>query len=289
MHVAQLTFPGQLKKPMGLAVDSFRKVLYVADIGESAVMALPLRHTAGQALGLDGEPRTILGGVTVYGVAVDYQGSVFCTDIAREGGRVLMLSGRDVQNKLMGQEAGAVVELYSAKAAAPIQEPRGIAVDGRLLFWTNFGAGAATGSVVAALESPPDEGAGEEVRVADAEADGAYDVCLTGTRAFFTDDNGKVRSSRKEGGTVTLVSAELSSPRGCAWDGDGTVYVASESDGKIYSFSGGAPNVDERPLTPVADVPGVYGLAVFFSRAGPPAARCAPLVLALLLALPLLQ
>lgn len=280
MHVAQLTREGQLKEPMGLAVDSFRRLLFVADIGESAVLAFPLRITSGKVLGLDGDPRVILGGVISHGVAVDYQGSIFCSDITPDGSRILMLSGQGVASKLRGEEGSSVVELYSAKALAPVQEPHGVAVDGRLLFWTNFGAGASTGSLAQGLEVPPDEGAGPAVMRLDTQADGAYDVCLTGTRAFFTDDNGTVRSLRKSGGTVTLVSKELAEPRGCAWDGDGTIFVASHSDGRIYSFSGGAPNIEERPVVPVADVPGVYGLAVFLSGASAP--MCKALSVALL-------
>merc|ERR1719436_1671533 len=96
----------------------------------------------------------------------------------------------------------------------------------------------------------------------------AFGICMASSRIFYTDGASSVFSIRTNGGgTHVEVSTGLNTARGCAYDGDGTIFVADSGAGKVYSFSGGAADMSARPLSLALDMPGAYGLAVMSSLA----------------------
>lgn len=249
---------GQVKRPMGLAVDTLRKVLYVADPGLFSVLAVPLfesRFAAG-LVAADG-PSKLLSEVTVHWVAVDSFGTLFCSDV--EGGRVWSMPAAAIAARLRSREGSRPNQLYSAASADPLSSPQGLAVDGFHLFWANGQPGQ--GSIVRALEEPFGGGkAGDALQLAD-NVEEAFGVCLSSSRVFYTSRTAKVYSMRRGGSTPVLVSDGLQEPRGCAYDGDATIFVADAQAGAVYAFPAGSPGLTGVRPPIVLRVRGAYGLA----------------------------
>lgn len=296
MSLQRLTKSGQVEHPLGIATDSLRRLMYVADRQQEAVLAFRIfesRSTISGKLAVE-DPVVVMSGVEAHGVAVDSVGTLFVSDL--RGSRIMSLTAKDIVARLDGYEGESAKEIYSFAAMDPVKAPQGIAVDGYRLFWANSHDGTESGAVIQGVEDPGEE----TVRSASNSSNGssasasspaaasgnddqvqgestlklatntmsAYGICLTSTRLVYTDGEGKVYSMRTTGGRIAEVSGELHEPRGCSYDGDGTVFIADKETGRVYSFSGGAPQIDARPLTLALDnIPEAYGLAVFISGA----------------------
>jgi sugar lactone lactonase YvrE len=301
MSMRRLTKSGQVGHPLGIATDSLRRLVYVADRQQAAVLAFRVFEAWSASSGKLSveDPVVVMPGVEAHGVAVDSVGSLFVSDL--QGSRILSVTARDIEARLDGHEGDSAREIYSFAALDPVKAPQGIAVDGFRIFWANSHDGTESGAVIQGLEDPSEEAvppatgtgsasnatngtaatAAPTVASSGDQAQGeestlklatntmsAYGVCLTSTRIFYTDGDGKVHSMRTSGGRIAEVSGELHQPRGCAYDGDGTLFIADKEAGRVYSFSGGAPEIDARPLTVALDnIPEAYGLAVFTSGA----------------------
>ncbi|CAK0861947.1 unnamed protein product [Prorocentrum cordatum] len=102
--------------------------------------------------------------------------------------------------------------------------------------------------------------------------DQAYGIAKTNTLLFFT---GKSSSTGKDsvfgvdqyGGPVFNVAPGLSKPRGLAWDGDNTMYVADEGKNHVWSMPAGRL-VASAPVSKVVEFSGAYGVALI-SRGDP--------------------
>jgi hypothetical protein len=160
------------------------------------------------------------------------------------------------------------VQLYNGLGQAPISKPQGLAVDGFSVYWANGQDGQAQGVLIKGLEDPPDEDRDMLLTRLATNINEAEGVCLTGSRVFFTAKERAIYSMRSNGGTIKLVSDRLSEPRGCVYDGDGTIYVADKLEGKVFSFAGASPSLGGRQLTPSLDIVDAYGLAIFTAGAG---------------------
>lgn len=165
-----------------------------------------------------------------------------------------------------------VRDLYSLRSTpAHVVAPEGIAVNGFNVFWANGQDGQNSGTVNRAPEIPPDEYRDLSVTRMATNNNAATGVCLSSTRVFWTVDGegmGYVYSVRNQGGTVKMVTDRLTRPRGCVYDGDGTVFIADKDEGKIYSFPGAAPSLSSRRLSvAIHNVTDPFGLAVFRSGA----------------------
>mmetsp|Transcript_74381 Transcript_74381/g.240580 ORF Transcript_74381/g.240580 Transcript_74381/m.240580 type:complete len:348 (+) Transcript_74381:92-1135(+) len=260
---------GHLEQPMGVAVDSFRRLLYVADPGSSAVLAMYFSedHSKPGHLSVDAA-HVVLSNIKVHWVAVDSKGSLFCSDSI--GSRIWHLPVALVLARLEGASAEdssvEPTELHSAEGLAPVVEPQGLAVNGLHVFWANGQGGKADGAVV---RGPQEHSLYVPVHYEQLanSTDGAYGICLSGSRIFFTDAAARVYSIRPDGSDLVTVTQDLQEPRGCAYDGDGTIFIADAALGAVYSFSGGGMDCSARPVSRAFMVPGAYGLAVSTSRA----------------------
>jgi len=144
--------------------------------------------------------------------------------------------------------------------------PGGIAVDNFQVFWTNKQQGSQHGTLLKGLESPIPSGSnGSSVSVLSRVSESAYGVCLAMDNVFYTGHDKYVYGLKKGKATpVSQITSMLGSPRGCIWDGDGTVYVADRTKKAIYSFSGGSmQTLQEAPMAKAADYKDPFGLAVF--------------------------
>ena len=90
----------------------------------------------------------------------------------------------------------------------------------------------------------------------------AYGVCLSQNNVFYTSSQSFMYGVKKSGGAIATVSDKLLGPRGCAWDGDGTVFVADKTAKAIYSFAGNMHVLAPAQLTKAYEYDDAFGLAV---------------------------
>jgi len=275
MVLGSLVVGEQVVAPMGLAVDAFRKLLYVADPGLGAVLAIDIIEDSwGEGVLVYNGAKTVVSSVQAQWVATDALGNLFFTDAETNKIFYLPVSAAvsdDDDGSWSPDTSAAPVELYAADAQAPISNPQGIAVFGGQIVWANGeGGGSSSPAIVSTYKVPSTLAAPNFTDVAVGSA--AYGVCPSSARIFYTDAETKVKSMKEPGGDVSVVTEGLSQPRGCAYDGDGTIFVADADDGKVYAFAGGGQEGGPRPTWPVVQMPGAFGLAVLASstaQAGP--------------------
>lgn len=252
-----------LRNPIGLAVDQRKRRLYVSDPDVQKIFAYTL-DVDGPILHTEGEPDTIVHNVEARWVALDGTGNVYYS--SESSGQILRTSAEKV---LRGEQDSQV--LYDATTAPAVSAPGGVAVDNFHAFWVNKQVGTTAGSVIRAAETPASQGATDSVTVLASNAMKAYGVCLALNNVYYTSGEKYLYGVKKTGGAVATITETLTSPRGCAWDGDGTVYVADKSAHAVYSFAGNMHTLAPVPFTKVADFEDASGLAVLSASARPAA------------------
>jgi len=239
--------------PQGLAIDQKRQILYVADPDLRKVLAYDLRFVNG-VLMTDGAPKVAAQNVEARWVAVDGIGNLFFTDELTN-----LVQRVDVAD-LQGSTAGTPRILYDGAVVTEVNRPGGVAVDNFHVYWSNKEVGTQVGSVVKGLEEPGI--APTTVAQIAKNTVKSYGVCLSQNNVYYTDDQKFLFGVKKNGGAIATVSDKLVGPRGCAYDGDGTVYVADKTGGAIYAFPGNMHSLSPATLTKVADFDDAFGLVV---------------------------
>eukprot|EP00747_Dinoflagellata_sp_TGD_P182503 gnl/TRDRNA2_/TRDRNA2_36776_c0_seq4.p1 gnl/TRDRNA2_/TRDRNA2_36776_c0~~gnl/TRDRNA2_/TRDRNA2_36776_c0_seq4.p1 ORF type:complete len:330 (-),score=73.74 gnl/TRDRNA2_/TRDRNA2_36776_c0_seq4:99-1088(-) len=236
--------------PQGLAMDQVRKKLYVGDPDLRKLVAydISLRGDALEA----GEQQTIATKVETRWVAVDGVGNVFFSDEPHH--RIMKVSAKSIE------KGSAVPEVvYDGASINAVSAPGGIAVDNFHVFWTNKDVGTQVGSVVEGSEKPTGS---KQTRMLAKNVLKSYGVCMALSNVYYTDSDKVIYGVKKSGGRVQQVSGSLQQPRGCAWDGDGTVYVADRGSNAIYSFPGNMNSLAPVELEKSFDCDDAFGLAV---------------------------
>lgn len=275
-----------LAHPQGIAVDQKRSLLLVADSELRKVVSYGLSVREDGTLAVD-DQAPVVEDVEARWVAVDGRGNVFVTD--EQHGQVLRLSARqaldgDTQAKPVladpGQGGGA--DGKRSGTSSVVKAPGGIVTDNFNVFWTNKEDGEKVGTVMRALASPGKGGAAgappEKVTAVARNVPKAYGLCLALDNLFFTAPESKVFAVRTrpsavhaEDQEVVTVTSDMSNPRGCAWDGESTVYVADRSADGVFALPGPMFSLAESSAQKVVDFEGAFGVAVFSS-----ASRWAP-------------
>mmetsp|Transcript_29123 Transcript_29123/g.67018 ORF Transcript_29123/g.67018 Transcript_29123/m.67018 type:complete len:343 (+) Transcript_29123:92-1120(+) len=243
-----------LSSPMGIAVDSSRRALFVADPVANAIYKYHLTG-GGTSLGVGGRS-TLVNGTEARWVAVDPSGDVFYTD--EQQNRVYKLP-------LTNQTSAEI--LYDSDTVAEVSHPGGIAADSFHLYWTNKAQGTTAGSLVRAELDPDNSSAASSVEVLASNVDTAYGACLALSNVFYTVTDAAVYGLKRSGSGVQTISNRMHSPRGCAFDGEGTVYVADAGENAVYAFSGNMQELVGTGLAYIGAVEGAYDAAVFLSHA----------------------
>lgn len=241
--------------PQGIAVDATRKRLYVADPDAQRIYAYQL-SIVGTDLVADPRQTVVVSGVESRWVAVDGSGTVFFTD--EPNNRILKVPANAV---LRGVPATPQV-VYTGESVAEVNEPGGLAVDNFNVFWTNKHFGQQAGSLVRGSESPPSSDPQSSVTILAKNTVKSYGVCIAMGNVFFTDSTTSLYGVKKNGGAVTEVSGLLQRPRGCAWDGDGTLYVADRGAGAVYSLPSNMHIIQPSAVTKAFEFEDAFGLAV---------------------------
>lgn len=262
-----------LQHPQGIAVDQKRRRLYVADPDVQRIYAYELSVEGGA---LRAGRRTVLArDAESRWVAVDGVGTVFFSDEPRN--RILRIT---IEQALRG--AGSSEVVHSGAELAQVNEPGGVAVDNFNVYWTNKHFGTQVGSVVRGGEERDGTGATSASRTTAAvnvlarNTAKSYGVCLALGNVYYTAARHSIFGIKKRGGPATEVSGELSSPRGCTFDGDGTVYVADRDKNAVFSFAGNMQTIGPTKLTRAFDVEDAFGLAVALDTSSAAALRRIP-------------
>jgi len=141
--------------------------------------------------------------------------------------------------------------LYQKSENPNVFKPSGIATNGVNLFWANEKGGDKAGSVVEGEVhpiAPPtgggDDGSGEDsegaplftTKQVSGNSAAAFGVALTPSFIIYGDETQNVYGVKYSGGAVTTFTNKIQAPRGIAFDGDATAYVADQGSQAVYSF-----------------------------------------------------
>lgn len=260
-----------LMHPQGIAVDQKRKRLLIADPSVQKIYSYQMR-VDGDALTVEDKQTVVSTAIESHSVAVDGNGNIFFSD---ESHNVIykVPSAASVAAAFLGDAAPKPEALYGGEMLPQVNGPGGVATDNFHVYWTNKHFGMQTGSVVKGSEAPVETGSVSSVNVLAQNSPKCYGVCLALGNVFFTDAENKVYGVKKSGGRSALVTSVLSKPRGCSWDGDGTVYVADRGLGGVYSFAGTMRKIGSSRISRAFDFDDAYGVAFLASRAGSSAPR----------------
>lgn len=254
-----------LTNPQGVAVDDYRHKLYVADPGLLKLVYYDLT-VKGDVLRV-GSQKTAAASVEVRWVAVDSVGNVFFS--VEPYHRIMKLSTEAVEK---GSTTAATV--YDGAYSSHVSSPGGVAVDNFFVYWTNKEGGTQVGSVVRGTEriEPQNFNANEtdNAKVLSRNAVKTYGLCSSAHGIlYYTDETANLYGLKPSGAETDLpvtVSAGFVQPRGCAFDGDSTVFVADKYLNAVYGF----PARSSQPRAGVqmlkaSDLEGAFGVAVFQS------------------------
>lgn len=243
---------GALVHPQGLAVDQHRKRLIIADPTSQKVVAYPL-HVDDTHLRV-GKVQTLAKNVEARWVTVDGRGNVFFSNEA--GNEIMKISS----------EGGLPHAVYTGGA---VSGPGGIVTDNFNLFWTNKVDGENTGVLVSA-PVPPKAARGviasapKGAKLLSTNMEKAYGVCMALDVIYYTAPVSSVYGVKGRGGDAVKIVDSLVNPRGCAWDGEDTMYVADRGGG-IFYFTARQANLAETPVNKAVDFDNAFGVAVFVS------------------------
>lgn len=287
----------QLVHPQGIAVDQKRQLLLIADSELKKVVSYGLLVREDGSLGVD-EQTPVAEDVEARWVTVDGLGNVYLTD--EEQGKVFKISAQqmldgDTEATPAHAEAGPGDSSgFGAAEGGAVSAPGGVATDNFHVFWTNKEQGETVGTVMKALQVPGRASGGgggrsnasaspqlQSPRALAKNLPKAYGLCLALDSLFFTGPDKRVYAvktttpSSGDEGVVTVVASDLETPRGCAWDGESTVFVADRSADGVFAISGPPLSLTEASSTKVVHFEGAFGVAVFSSARRSTAAAAA--------------
>lgn len=249
-----------LSTPQGIAIDQKRKRLYVTDPDAAKIYSYQL-EVNGQTLSTDGRQTVIAENYEARWVAVDGMGNVFFTCEGAQGNLVMKLP----TDRVLRGEPNPLI-LYDG-SFQEVSAPGGIAVDNFHVYWANKEVGTMMGSVI---KGPETIRAGmnhaavaeNSLAVLAKNVVKSYGVCLVLGNVFYTDEQTNIYGVKKSGGSPTLINAGMQNPRGCVWDGDGTIYVADRSANGVFAFSGNMHTLYHAEVTRAFTIEDAFGVAV---------------------------
>merc|ERR1719321_926888 len=188
-----------------------------------------------------------------------------------EAAEALAKSGNNLPQTPAPPPKPIIHALYEKAANPHVMKPSGIATNGIQLFWGNEKKGETAGSIVQGEVhpvAPAVSGDSEDTEGAPTfttkqismNSAAVFGVALTPSYIIYGEETQNVYGVKYSGGAVTTFTDKIQAPRGIAYDGDATAYVADQGSHAVYSFPCGtlAP-VD---ISRVIGFHDVFGLAI---------------------------
>lgn len=260
--IPQNAMPGQLTLktlitngltyPQGLAVDPWRRYLYVADPTLNQLVYYILYPSGAYRLDVS-KQYVAANDVEVRWVSVDSLGNVYFTV---ESTQMVM---RITADQLDRADTRPQVVFEGAKSPF-VSAPGGIAIDNYFAYWTNKLDPAKAGTLVRSLHAP----GSNTTLISDINVK-CYGVCTAVNNVFFTAEAKNIYGISRLGGTQPVtVANSFEEARGCAWDGENTVYVADKKKNAVFSFPANMQSLHESlPISLTAYMEGAYGVVVY--------------------------
>eukprot|EP00927_Polykrikos_kofoidii_P067703 TRINITY_DN63152_c0_g1_i1.p1 TRINITY_DN63152_c0_g1~~TRINITY_DN63152_c0_g1_i1.p1 ORF type:complete len:333 (+),score=55.03 TRINITY_DN63152_c0_g1_i1:88-1086(+) len=243
-----------LVHPQGIAVDHKRSALLVADPDSRRIFSYPLTST--ETTLKAGQPSVIAENTEARWVSVDGMGNVYFTD--------------EPQNKILKVATSNVSKdttptvVYDGVSMVQVSAPGGVAVDGFHAYWVNKQTGTQVGSLIQASTKQVRGSSRQLVGALSKHVDKSYGVCLALNNIYFTQPESTLIGVKKMSvDSSTVISNRLLNPRGCAWDGDGTVFVADRGANAVMAFPSNMKYMKSVELYKVADFEDAFGVAVY--------------------------
>jgi len=281
-----------LASPHSVVIDEDRARVYIADKGVAKIVWYQLISLPGGTLISDGRQHVAAQGVSVRNMALDLSGNLWFSGTTTPLPPIPAVDGIFKQTLLtIDQSTASGVPLpplaqWTSVATKSVASP--LALDAFSIYYGNDMAGTSKGSIVKASQTVPTDPSTGISPMAD-NIDTTYSVAVTPTAIFYGGDNtiyGVLKS--KVGGSCGATGAQckvvtdlVKKPTAMLWDGDGSVFVADNGAGAIYSFASGS--VSPHALDKIIDAGQVWGLDVFKVSKGSARGMAAPLALVVLL------
>jgi len=248
-----------LEQPEGLAMwhGKEKAVLYVADSKAHRILAYEITGS------MDWDPANPFGGIqvgpqqlvikdlnAVSGLSLDGFGNLYFSTI---DGQVGMLPAKQLET--LSEPISAATILYTSDSQKKVSSPIAVAADDFNVYWANMANGQQEGVLIQAFERNAKELASKYPDFPKALAKNAakaMGVCVAKNNVFFTGGTQFLYGVKTTGGGITEVYRNFQAPRGCAYDGESTLYVADSQDGSIYSLPANFPTI--RPVKRVQKV-----------------------------------
>jgi sugar lactone lactonase YvrE len=281
-----------LVRPEGIAVDRVRGKLYIADPAAQKIYQYSISLSEGLLVS-DNKQITIVQGIESAWVAVDHLGDLYFTDTLNN--RVMSVELAVIQKLETGEitasglktasEQAEMVKAEAAKNAALASEnlptaapavdaiihviyskeegaetvsaPAGIVSDGITVFWGNAASGTSMGSVISGPRHPS---SAQPSKKLEENTNKVFGMATSSNALFYADNTQYVYGVRKAGGTAVTMISSMQAPRGLAWDGDGTIFVADQAGSMVYSFPSG--RLAGASTTRVTQLHDAFGLAL---------------------------
>jgi len=232
--------------PQGLAVDSYRKRLYVADPELNKVVYYDIVQKGANTLNV-GDQHVVATNVEARWLSVDGVGHLYFSD--ERNNKILRVTA---QRMMKGMTTPEIV--YSN---ATVSAPGGVAADNFYVYWVNKDNGLDVGSLVQGHYWS------NQINVHSKINSKSYGVCVGMGPIFYTASTTHLYAVTRDGGEVIQVSSVFQQPRGCAHDGESTLYVADPSTNAVHSLHSGSKPVEDTAVTNAYTYAGAYGLAIF--------------------------
>lgn len=237
-----------LKNPLGLAVDNVRQRLFVADSEAGKVFMYKLIFDKGNLV-TDGRQHVAASGLEPRWVSVNEHGDIYVSD--EPSNQIARVSA--AQLKKFDATPSTV---FAGSSQKTVSTPGGVAVDESEVFWVNKAEGSSVGTLIRGRAD------GEAPKIVAQNVDKAFGCCAAGNNIFFTGEEKYVYAVKKTGGTAVPVVDSLVAPRGCAWDGSSTVYIADRSGNALTFFPSSMHALELAQIHTMMTIEDPFGVAV---------------------------
>jgi len=262
-----------ITNPRAIAIDDDRNRLYLVDAAVGKILWYQLLALPDGKLVSDGRQHVAVQAMAVRNMALDLTGSLWFSSKSLPvppNPSVDAIWKQSImaidQGSLSGTPLDPIAQWTSGATQSSVSP---LVLDAFNIYYGNDMAGKTKGTIVKASQSVPIANPASGLTAMADNADTTYSVAVTPTALFYGVDNAiygvvKTKAGASCGATgdlCTVVTDLVKKPTAMLWDGDGTIYVADNGNGAVYSYASGS--VSEHALEKIIDAGEIWGLDVF--------------------------